>query len=833
MDRYAVSSLVGQGSFGCVYKAQRRCDDKVVAIKVISKRGRSNRELKNLRRECDIQARLKHPHVIEMVESFESRSDLFVVTEFAVMDLHRYLSYNGAMPEEHARRVVCHLVSALYYLHSNRILHRDLKPQNVLLDKNMHAKLCDFGLARNMTMGTHVLTSIKGTPLYMAPELLAEQPYDHQADLWSLGCIAYESMASQPPFSATSILHLVKLIKHEEVKYPSHLSSDCQSFLQGLLEKDPTMRTSWTQLLCHPFVEGKLYIPEVQAAQYSPFINPQLAKDIKRSQSSRRGADLGNVLASLHLSDAANENLTSSRDSINAIAPSDVEQLETDMEDNVHRVVVPFANVSYRQMPSMCNMPSMPNLHNMPNMPNMPNIPNIPNMHNMNPAAAVVAAAAGGCGGGYVPVINSQTCFVSGNSNMILNHMNDNFPIEAPIANSATSMNSKMKLAPNIKQSRSKDLEKRKLSQNLDNFSLRLGQSIDLEAQRRTTEMLTQQSQLQQQLQEKRSQQLKQSQHSNNEEKLSSENSPPCLLPGWDSCDESQSPPIENDEWLAFLHRSTQELLDGEFDSLKQHNLVSIIVAPLRNSKAIPKVLKTVAQLLSLPFVLDEQHLALDAIKSVYIDVKLVPNLMYACKLLLSQRQLTDSAASLPGATGVSLSRTLRSVSDLSAEEMSTACSLYELVCHLVHHQQQFLNQFCDAVAILAVNDMFINFLTHDFKDNNAVRLASCMLALFNCVLRELPENAELVEKIVFNPRLRLGILLQSRHQLLRQRACQMLLLLARFSLRGVQCIWNEELKSALQALADQHACQVTRLEAAQTLDELSQFSFFNVQAIA
>ncbi|XP_034489648.1 serine/threonine-protein kinase fused [Drosophila innubila] len=798
MDRYAVSSLVGQGSFGCVYKAQRRGDDKVVAIKVISKRGRSNRELKNLRRECDIQARLKHPHVIEMVESFESKFDLFVVTEFAVMDLHRYLSFNGAMPEEHAQRVVCHLVSALYYLHSNRILHRDLKPQNVLLDKNMHAKLCDFGLARNMTMGTHVLTSIKGTPLYMAPELLAEQPYDHQADMWSLGCIAYESMASQPPFCATSILHLVKLIKHEEVKWPSTLSSDCRSFLQGLLEKDPSMRISWTQLLCHPFVEGKLYIAEVQAAQSSPFINPQLAKDIKKAHhSSHIGAELGDVLAALKLSDVINENLTTSRDSINAIAPSDIEQLETDMEDNVQRVVVPFADVSYREMP---------------------------NVH----AVIAAATADGGVGGGDVmPLINSQTCFVSGNSNMILNHLNDNFPIEMPITSAAKCMKSKLKMSFNIKQSRNKDLEKRKLSQNLDNFSLRLGQSIDSETQRKTTEMLTQQSHSHsQQLQDKRSQQLKQSIHSNNDEKLSSDNSPPCLLPGWDSCDESQSPPIENDEWLAFLHRSIQELLDGEFDSLKQHNLVSIIVAPLRNSKAIPKVLQSVAQLLSLPFVLDE-HLTAESIKSVYIDVKLVPNLMYACKLLLSQRQLTDSAASLPTATGVSISRTLRSVSDLNTEEMSTACSLYELVCHLVHQQQQFLSQFCDAMAILAVNDMFINFLTHDFRDNNAVRLTSCMLALFCCVLRELPENAELIEKIVFDPRLRFSTLLQSRHELLRQRACQMLLLLARFSLRGVQCIWNGELKSALQALADQQTCQLTRFEASQTLDELSQFSFF------
>lgn len=188
--------------------------------------------MKNLRRECEIQALLKHPNVIEMLESFETRNELVVVTEFAMIDLHRFMQKNGVMKEAQAQRLICDLVSALYYLHSNRILHRDLKPQNVLLDEEHHAKLCDFGLARNMTMGTHVLTSIKGTPLYMAPELLEEQPYDHLADLWSLGCISYEAMIGQPPFSTTSILHLVKMIKHEDIKLPSFLSSECRSFLQ-------------------------------------------------------------------------------------------------------------------------------------------------------------------------------------------------------------------------------------------------------------------------------------------------------------------------------------------------------------------------------------------------------------------------------------------------------------------------------------------------------------------------------------------------------------------------------------------------------------------------
>ena len=86
---------------------------------------------------------------------------------------------------------------------------------------------------------TFVLTSIKGTPLYMAPELVQEKPYDHTADLWSLGCILYELFQGQPPFYTTSIFQLVSLIIQEEIKWPENMSPDLTSFLKGILTKDP------------------------------------------------------------------------------------------------------------------------------------------------------------------------------------------------------------------------------------------------------------------------------------------------------------------------------------------------------------------------------------------------------------------------------------------------------------------------------------------------------------------------------------------------------------------------------------------------------------------
>ncbi|XP_072558241.1 serine/threonine-protein kinase 36 isoform X4 [Paramormyrops kingsleyae] len=254
MESYHVLEMIGEGSFGRVYKGRKKFSGQVVALKFIPKVGRSEKELRSLKREIDIMRDLRHPNVILLLDSFETEREVVVVTEHAEGEMFQILEDDGSLPESQVRVIACQLVSALYYLHSHRILHRDMKPQNILLGKGGRVKLCDFGFARAMSMSTLVLTSIKGTPLYMSPELVEEKPYDHTADLWSLGCILYELHTGAPPFYTNSIFQLVQLIIRDPVKWPESMSPDCMSFLKGLLTKDPQKRLSWPDLLEHPFV---------------------------------------------------------------------------------------------------------------------------------------------------------------------------------------------------------------------------------------------------------------------------------------------------------------------------------------------------------------------------------------------------------------------------------------------------------------------------------------------------------------------------------------------------------------------------------------------------
>lgn len=189
-----------------------------------------------------------------MMDSFETEGEFCIVTEYVQGDLFQALEDDHYLPEEEIHKIAIQLIQALHVLHSNRIIHRDMKPQNILIGSKQQIKLCDFGFARAISHDASLLTSIKGTPLYMAPELVQEKPYTYTVDLWSLGVILYELAVGRPPFYTDRIVSLIQMIVHEPVKYPSSMSPAFQHFLAGLLNKDPARRLAWPAILNHPFV---------------------------------------------------------------------------------------------------------------------------------------------------------------------------------------------------------------------------------------------------------------------------------------------------------------------------------------------------------------------------------------------------------------------------------------------------------------------------------------------------------------------------------------------------------------------------------------------------
>lgn len=613
-----------------------------------------------------------------MLDTFETTTKIVLVTDYAPSDLHKLLAVEGSIGEERTQRLTFDLVSALYYLHSRRILHRDLKPQNILLDKNQKARLCDFGLARNMTMGTHVLTSIKGTPLYMAPEVMGDLPYDHQADLWSLGCIIYEALAGQPPFSTNSILHLMRLMEQEDVKWPSFLSDVCISFLQGLLEKDPALRIIWPDILNHPFVKGNIVILD-EVTSESPLTNPLTASQCrekerqaqkimtetsKQHQIVHQTAQANYVTNMLALKDlqlqkmkpraknSQDDDLASSRDSMNAILQSDLENIETDYEDVLNKKVLINAESEKALIAEVRE-----------------NSAAVGQGNTSTPFGGVRQQRRGGA---------QKADYQSASAEHLDKYSS---PQHLPKRNSV-----------------------QEISYSMSKLEVKSASNVESEVKWGSV-------------------------GEEEEEKRRESNgptiNPPDVLPGWDSCDEPPSLSIENDEWLAFIHRSMQEVLDGELDSLKQQNLVSMIVAPLRNAKASCRVVESVAQLLSLPLVLGGPTSVLHEIRNVFVEVKLVPNLVYASKLLCHRRQFLydkqnansnqeDGILNAPSPQNttqpIRLCPNLTSI--LTEEDIKTLSSLYDLVCHLVHLNDSFLTQFCDALAILGASNLLVQFIS-------------------------------------------------------------------------------------------------------------------------
>ncbi|ODQ67196.1 kinase-like protein [Nadsonia fulvescens var. elongata DSM 6958] len=250
IGNYNVSKLIGQGSFGKVYLASHKFTNTKVVLKSLPK------NTPNLVREIHHHRQFKHPHIARLYEIIVTESVVWMVLEYCQGDeLYKYLIENGRIPRDQARRIFSQLCGAVGYTHFKGCAHRDLKLENILLDKHRNVKLCDFGFIREYSPKS-LLETVCGTTCYMAPEMLLRKNYSGEAvDVWSLGVILYVLMTGEMPFEEETDTETGINIITKEPSYPSIISAEDLPFLKALLSKDPKKRPKLNDILSNPFLQ--------------------------------------------------------------------------------------------------------------------------------------------------------------------------------------------------------------------------------------------------------------------------------------------------------------------------------------------------------------------------------------------------------------------------------------------------------------------------------------------------------------------------------------------------------------------------------------------------
>ena len=248
-NKYRLTGELGQGGFAKVYKALDTTLDREVAIKILDPLlVRDQTFIKRFRREAKMVARLKHPHIIDVYEIGEHQGRHYIAMPYlAGPNLSDLIRKQGAMPPKQVYRIIKQVGKALDYAHQRGLIHRDIKPPNVLMDENGSAILTDFGIAKaagESAVLTRSGASI-GTPHYMAPEQWQNKPVDHRADLYALGVMLYQMLAGRRPFQGDTSSIMYAHV-HEAPPSPLRdnpkLPSQTAPVLQKALAKDPAQR---------------------------------------------------------------------------------------------------------------------------------------------------------------------------------------------------------------------------------------------------------------------------------------------------------------------------------------------------------------------------------------------------------------------------------------------------------------------------------------------------------------------------------------------------------------------------------------------------------------
>ncbi|CAL2049599.1 hypothetical protein CAEBREN_30726 [Caenorhabditis brenneri] len=249
---YDVGRAIGKGNFATVRIARHSIAKTKVAIKSIDVAALDRENLVKLEREVKIVKIIDHPHIVKSYEIMRIDNMLYIVSEYCSSgELYETLIEKGRVAEDVARKWFSETASAVSYLHSHGIVHRDLKAENILLGKNSSIKLIDFGFS-NFQTGDQLLNTWCGSPPYAAPELLLGNSYDGmKADIWSMGVLLYILVTGGFPFPSDSVNKLKRSVLSGVVKIPYWVSVECADFIRKMLVLNPGKRYSIQNVLQH------------------------------------------------------------------------------------------------------------------------------------------------------------------------------------------------------------------------------------------------------------------------------------------------------------------------------------------------------------------------------------------------------------------------------------------------------------------------------------------------------------------------------------------------------------------------------------------------------
>lgn len=244
LDDFEYLKVLGKGTFGKVILCREKTTGQLYAIKILKKSVIiAKEEVVHTLTENRVLQTTRHPFLTHLKYSFQTTDRLCFVMEYVNGgELFVHLSKERVFSEDRSRFYGAEIILALAYLHEHDIIYRDLKLENLLLDKDGHIKIADFGLCKEeMYYGASTKTFC-GTPEYLAPEVLEDSDYGRAVDWWGTGVVLYEMMIGRLPFYNRDPEILFELILMEEVRFPRNLSKSARSLLEGLLIKDPKAR---------------------------------------------------------------------------------------------------------------------------------------------------------------------------------------------------------------------------------------------------------------------------------------------------------------------------------------------------------------------------------------------------------------------------------------------------------------------------------------------------------------------------------------------------------------------------------------------------------------